>query len=71
VEVLDTLTDGRLLDEIYRYEPGWGLPSSADQGEIVAIMSGSDEEETRTEGPPETAEPGASGTDMAGEKPSL
>jgi glutamate synthase domain-containing protein 2 len=67
VEVLDTLSDGRLLDEIYGYEPSWGYPSAADRQEIAAIMSAIDEPETRTEGPPETAEEGEPGTEHAGE----
>ena len=50
MEVLDTLSDGRLLDEIYAYETGWGLPSARDRHEIVAIMSAVEEEETQTEG---------------------
>jgi glutamate synthase (ferredoxin) len=68
VELLDTLADGRLLDEVYGYEPGWGLPSKADRDEIAAIMSRMPEEEARTEGPPETGEGGAPGTDAAGEE---
>jgi glutamate synthase (ferredoxin) len=67
VEVLDTLSDGRLLDEIYAYEPGWGLPSARDRHDIVAIMSAVDEEETQTEGPPETSEEGQRRQDAAGE----
>ncbi len=68
VELLDTLADGRLLDEVYGYEPGWGLPSKADRDEIAAIMSRMPEEEARTEGPPETGEGGAPGTEAAGEE---
>jgi glutamate synthase (ferredoxin) len=71
VEVLDTLSDGRLLDEIYGYEPGWGFPSARDRQEITAIMSAVDEEETRTEGPPETSEDGEHRDDAAGERPSM
>ncbi|MBA2955315.1 FMN-binding glutamate synthase family protein [Nocardioides sp. MAH-18] len=67
VEVLDNLADGRLLHEIYGYEPGWGYPSEADRAEIAAIMAATDEEETRTEGPPETAEEGEPGDQHAGE----
>ncbi len=61
VEVLDTLSDGRLLDEVYAYEPGWGLPSARDRHDIVAIMSAVDEAETQTAGPPETSEDGQQG----------
>ena len=67
VEILDNLSDGRLLDEVYGYEPGWGFPSAHDRREIAAIMSATDEAETRTEGPPETAEEGEPGTEHAGE----
>ena len=68
VELLETLADGRLLDEVYGYEPGWGLPSKADRDEIAAIMSRMPEEEARTEGPPETGEGGGPGTEAAGEE---
>ena len=68
VELLDTLADWRLLDEVYGYEPGWGLPSKADRDEIAAIMSRMPEEEARTEGPPETGEGGGPGTEAAGEE---
>jgi glutamate synthase (ferredoxin) len=71
VEVLDTLSDGRLLHEIYRYEPGWGLPSARDRADIIAIMSAVEEEETQTEGPPETSESGTQGEDAAGESPPM
>jgi glutamate synthase domain-containing protein 2 len=69
VEILEAQGAGRLLDEVYGYEPGWGFPSQRDRQEIVAIMSALPEEETRTEGPPETAEGGAQGDDAAGELP--
>jgi glutamate synthase (ferredoxin) len=67
VEILDALADGRLLDEVYGYEPGWGFPSAADQARIRRIMAGIDEEEMETEGPPETAEEGRRGSEVAGE----
>jgi len=67
VEVLDTLSDGRLLDAVYGYEPDWGFPSAHDREQIVSLMAATDEAETRTEGPPETAESGESGTDAAGD----
>lgn len=51
VEVLDTLADGRLLDEIYNYEPGWGLPSVADRDEVARLMTHTEGDEARTEGP--------------------
>ena len=58
VEVLDTLSEGKLLDQLYGYEPGWGYPSEKDCDEISRIMAATDEEEAETEGPPETAEAG-------------
>ena len=67
IEIIDTLASGRLLDEVYAYEPGWGFPSAADQREIAAIMTAVEERETQTEGPPETAERGEPGTELAGE----
>jgi hypothetical protein len=39
VEVLTGRTASRPLHEVYDYEPGWGLPSSADRAEIVRIMT--------------------------------
>jgi glutamate synthase domain-containing protein 2 len=67
VEVLDTLADGRLLDEIYDYEPGWGVPSAADRAEVVRLMELTDEEEARTEGPPRTGEDGPPAVEAAGD----
>ena len=67
VEVLDTLADGRLLEEIYGYEPGWALPSPADRDEIVRIMEQSEEPEARTEGPPSTRETGPAEREAAGD----
>jgi glutamate synthase domain-containing protein 2 len=58
VEVLDTLSEGKLLDQLYGYEPGWGYPSEKDCDAISRIMAATDEEEAETEGPPETAEAG-------------
>ena len=67
IEIIDTLSTGRLLDEVYDYAPGWGFPSAADQQEIASIMTEIEERETQTEGPPETAEHGERGTELAGE----
>ena len=39
VEVLTGRTASTPLDEVYGYEPGWGLPSVADRAEIVRIMT--------------------------------
>ena len=58
LEVLDTLSEGRLLDQVYGYEPGWGYPSAQDRDEIARIMAVTEEEEAETEGPPETSESG-------------
>jgi glutamate synthase (ferredoxin) len=58
VEVLDNLSGGKLLDELYGYEPGWGYPSERDRDEINRIMAATDEQEAETEGPPETAQAG-------------
>ncbi|SFB76167.1 glutamate synthase (ferredoxin) [Nocardioides terrae] len=71
VEILDNLADGRLLEEIYGYEPGWGYPSAQDRDRIIAIMAATNEAETRTEGPPETAEAGRPGTKAAGDVRSM
>ncbi|HET7196472.1 MAG TPA: FMN-binding glutamate synthase family protein [Nocardioides sp.] len=58
IEVLHNLSEGRFLDQIYGYEPGWGYPSEKDRDEISRIMAATDEEEAATEGPPETAQSG-------------
>jgi glutamate synthase domain-containing protein 2 len=39
VEVLDGRTASTPLAEVYGYEPGWGMPSGADQAEIARIMT--------------------------------
>ncbi|UNX56636.1 FMN-binding glutamate synthase family protein (plasmid) [Georgenia sp. TF02-10] len=69
VEVLDTLADGRLLADVYGYEPGWGQPSAADRAAITRIMAATDEAEAQTEGPPETAEEGEPQDALGGELP--
>jgi glutamate synthase (ferredoxin) len=71
VEVLDTLSDGRLLDDIYRYKPGWGYPSPQDSESIRQMMRATDEEEARTEGPPETSEDGQPSDELAGKHTSI
>jgi glutamate synthase domain-containing protein 2 len=40
VEVLTGRTASASLDQVYGYEPGWGLPSEDDRKEIIAIMAG-------------------------------
>jgi glutamate synthase (ferredoxin) len=67
VEIIENLSEGRLLDEVYGYQPGWGYPSQRDRAAIVEIMAATDEAEAETEGPPETAEDGVRGDDAAGE----
>jgi glutamate synthase (ferredoxin) len=67
IEILDTLASGRPLDEVYRYQPGWGYPSGPDQEEIIRLMHALEEPEAETEGPPETAEQGARGSEVAGD----
>ena len=69
VEILDNLSEGRLLDEVYDYETGWGYPSAEDRARIGAIMDRIEEAETGTEGPPETAERGERGDAVAGDLP--
>jgi glutamate synthase domain-containing protein 2 len=66
VEILDNLADGRLLDEVYGYQPGWGLPSEADGTALRKLMDQREEDEVRTEGPPEVAEAGAAGDHLTG-----
>lgn len=38
VEVLDGRTAATPLHEVYGYKPGWGMPSEADQANIVRLM---------------------------------
>lgn len=68
IEILDTLADGRLLDQVYGYRPGWGFPSAADRAALLRVMARADEAEVHTEGPPETAESGESGDHVAGDR---
>ena len=39
VEILDGRTASTPLHEVYGYQPGWGLPSPADQADIVRLMT--------------------------------
>ena len=68
VEILDNLSDGRLLAEVYGYQPGWGLPSAADQADLIRLLERTDEPEVETEGPPEVAEEGARGDVVTGQE---
>jgi glutamate synthase (ferredoxin) len=65
IEILDTLSSGRMLDEVYGYRPGWGCPSQADQEAIIALMQSIEEPEGATEGPPETVETGERSSELA------
>jgi glutamate synthase domain-containing protein 2 len=56
VEIVDTVSRGRPLQEVYAYRPGWGLPGEALEREIVALMSARSEPTKDSEGPPETAD---------------
>ena len=49
VEVLDTLTDGRFLDEVYGYHPGWGQVSEEQRKAVTSIMTGAPEGDSRPE----------------------
>ncbi|WP_434739881.1 glutamate synthase-related protein [Micromonospora sp. SH-82] len=40
VEILDGRTSSTPLREVYGYRPEWGMPSAADQDEIVRLMAG-------------------------------
>ncbi len=65
VEVLDTLTAGRSLLDVYGYQPGWGLPSQADQDALITAMQAHEEAEMEVEGPPETRVEGERGNGAA------
>jgi glutamate synthase domain-containing protein 2 len=56
VEIVDTVSRGRKLRDVYEYRPGWGLPSAALEEEVVRLMSGRRERPKSSQGPPETAE---------------
>jgi len=44
IEILDGRTASTSLREVYDYQPGWGLPSEADQKAIVELMLALDEQ---------------------------
>ena len=72
IEILDTLSEGKLLNDVYGYQPGWGLPGSKDQQRLATLMRAHDEPEVETEGPPEVAEQGERGDLLeGGEGPAL
>ncbi len=68
IEILENLSSGSMLHEVYGYQPGWGFPSQADQQRLLALMQTQDEAEVETEGPPEVAEEGERGDIVAGEE---
>jgi glutamate synthase (ferredoxin) len=51
IEILENLSEGRLLDEVYGYRPGWGMPSAADAAALVQLMNATSEPEPPVEGP--------------------
>jgi glutamate synthase domain-containing protein 2 len=55
VEVLEGRTGSTALQDVFEYEPGWGLPSAADRKEIISLM-------TATEPQGGTAPPSPSAT---------
>ncbi|MGI8887814.1 MAG: FMN-binding glutamate synthase family protein [Nocardioidaceae bacterium] len=71
IEIMDTLVEGKMLHAAYGYQPGWGFPSEQDQRDLITLMNSADEEEVQTEGPPETAEEGIQGDQLAGGESNL
>jgi glutamate synthase (ferredoxin) len=67
VEVLNTLSEGKTIREIYEYEPGWGLPSDEQRRRLVQLMESREEPEVETEGPPEVSEDGVQGDVLSGD----
>ena len=56
VEIVDTVSRGRPLQEVYEYKPGWGLPGERIESEIISLMQqGGSQSRGVSEGPPETA----------------
>jgi glutamate synthase (ferredoxin) len=71
LEIIENLSDGRMLDEVYGYQAGWGYPSKADQEALVRLMAQADEAEVATEGPPEAAVQGTGDDVMVGGQTNL
>jgi glutamate synthase domain-containing protein 2 len=67
VEILEGLTTGTLLEDLYSYEQAWGRPGQADRDEITRIMAAVHEPAPRTEGPAPTGEGGTPTTSAAGD----
>src|ERR671912_528589 len=44
VEILDGRTASTSLRDVYRYRPGWGLPSTADRAAIIELMTATEEQ---------------------------
>jgi hypothetical protein len=54
VEIVDTVSRGRPLQEVYEYRPGWGLPGEPIENEIIALMqSRAERNHPASVGPPE------------------
>jgi glutamate synthase domain-containing protein 2 len=56
VEIVDTVSRGRPLQQVYGYQPGWGLPGQDLERDVIALMTGRREPTEDAEGPPETAQ---------------
>jgi glutamate synthase domain-containing protein 2 len=39
LEMLESYSTSVALDEVFAYEPGWGLPPAADRAELEALMA--------------------------------
>jgi glutamate synthase domain-containing protein 2 len=55
VEILTGRTAATTLREVYEYEPGWGLPSAADQVRLIQFMTATDQPQGGTAPPSPTA----------------
>ena len=44
MEVLDGRTASTSLRDVYDYQSGWGLPSSADRAAIIELMTATEEQ---------------------------
>jgi glutamate synthase (ferredoxin) len=55
IEILTDLSEGRMLDAVYGYQPGWGVPAAPDREDLIRLMQSRDEPEAHIQGPPETS----------------